>query len=166
MDAGEVRRVARDAAVYGLPSVIQYRTMWKQALDPASASYVGLGRWLVCDLPGPQDKDIVGASRDTPYLYAWLDLRAEPWVVTVPPISPPGRYYASQWDDMNGQVIGNISALADGYGGGDYLLAGPGWDGEIPGAIKEVLRSETFIAASITRVEVMGADDMDPVRAI
>jgi hypothetical protein len=26
---------------------------------------------------------------------------------------------------MNGQVIGNISALADGYDGGDYLLAGP-----------------------------------------
>ena len=91
MDAGEVRQAAKDAAVYGLPSVIQYLTMWKQALDPASASYVGLGRWLVCDLPGPQDKDIVGVSRDTPYLYAWLDLRAEPWVITVPPISPQGR---------------------------------------------------------------------------
>ena len=110
--------------------------MWKQALDAASASYVGLSRWLVCDLPGPQDKDIVGASRVTPYLYSWLDLRAEPWVITAPPISPEGRYYASQWDDMNGQVIGNVSALADGYGGGDYLLAGPGWDGQVPGAVK------------------------------
>jgi hypothetical protein len=35
---------------------------------------------------------------------------------------------------MNGQVIGNISALADGYDGGDYLLAAPGWNGQVPGA--------------------------------
>jgi hypothetical protein len=166
VDVDQVRQAAKDAAIYGFPSVIQYRTMWLQVLDANSASYVGFGRWLVCGLPGPEDKDIVGASRDTPYLYAWLDLRAEPWVLTVPAISPEGRYYTSQWDDMNGIVIGNVSALSDGYEGGDYLIAGPDWEGESPAGIKGVLRSETYIAASITRVEVMGEDDMDAVRAI
>ncbi|MFF1875850.1 DUF1254 domain-containing protein, partial [Kitasatospora herbaricolor] len=100
------------------------------------------------------------------YNYAWLDLRAEPWVLTVPPIAPEVRYYTSQWNDMNGQVIGNVSALDDGHDGGDYLIAGPGWDGELPTGVRRVLRSETTIAVSLTRVESMGAGDLPGVRAI
>ena len=56
MDVDQVRQAAKDAAIYGFPSVIQYRTMWLQVLDANSASYVGFGRWLVCGLPGPEDK--------------------------------------------------------------------------------------------------------------
>ena len=161
-----MRQLAKDAAIYGLPSVIQYRTMWLQALDRDSPSYVGLGRFLVCDLPGPEDKDIVGASRDTPYLYAWLDLRAEPWVLSVPAIAPGSRYYTSQWNDMSGIVIGNVSALSDGHEGGSYLIAGPDWEGSLPEGTKRILHSETSIAATITRIEVMGAYDMEAVRAM
>ncbi len=164
MNTDEIREIAKDATIYVLPSVIQYRTMWLQALDRSSSSFVGLGNWLVCGLPGPEDKDIVGASRDAPYLYAWLDLRAEPWVVTVPPIIPEGRYWASQWNDMNGHIVGNVSALEDGWAGGDHLLAGPDWNGDQPPGIANVLRSETSIVASITRVEVMSDADMDDVR--
>lgn len=166
VDLDVVREVAKQAAIYGLPSVIQYRTMWLQALDASSPSYVGLGAWQHPALPTAEDRDIVGASRDTLYLYAWLDLRAEPWVMTVPPISPEGRYYTAQWDDMNGHVIDNVSPFADGYAGGDFLIAGPGWDGDLPGGVRRMLTSETSIVVCLARVEVMGEHDLAAADAI
>ena len=49
-------------------------------------------------LSSPADTDIVTPNNDTPYSYAWVDLRAEPWVLTMPKIEPK-RFYTSQWDD-------------------------------------------------------------------
>ena len=40
------------------------------------------GKWLHLGLSSPADTDIVTPNNDTPYSYAWLDLRAEPWVLT------------------------------------------------------------------------------------
>ncbi len=47
----------------------------------------------------PANKDIVTPNNDTPYSWAWLDLRAEPWVLSVPAV-PKDRYYVCQWFDL------------------------------------------------------------------
>jgi hypothetical protein len=41
------------------------------------------GKWLNLGLSSRADTDIVTLNNDTPYSYAWLDLRAEPWVLTM-----------------------------------------------------------------------------------
>jgi hypothetical protein len=72
----EIRANAKDAYVFTYSLAMNYPTMYMQALDPKSG--VGLGKWLRLGMATPDDKTIVSPNDDSPYLYAWLDLRAEP----------------------------------------------------------------------------------------
>ncbi|WP_405485644.1 DUF1254 domain-containing protein [Nocardia sp. NBC_00511] len=63
-------------------------------------------------------------NNDTPYSYAWVDLRAEPWVLTLPAIEP-NRYSTSQWDDLWGFVLDNPGSVVDGNNGVTVMLAAP-----------------------------------------
>jgi hypothetical protein len=47
----------------------------------------------------PADTDIVTPNNDTPYSWAWLDLRAEPILLSLPAVPAP-RYYVNQWFDL------------------------------------------------------------------
>jgi hypothetical protein len=86
---------------------------------------------------------------NTPYSWAWLDLRAEPIVVSVPAL--PDRYYVLQWFDLYTYNFAYIGSRATGNEAGDYLIAGPDWQGPTPGGIKQVLHSETAIVGTLTR---------------
>lgn len=70
----------RQAWVYAYPMLMHYQTMQKQALDAASPEYVGgFGVFRhYSQLFTPKNRDIVTPNNDTPYSWAWLDLRAEP----------------------------------------------------------------------------------------
>ena len=59
-----------------------------------------------------------------------------------------------------------VTVRATGFEAGDYLIAGPGWEGETPDGITDVLRSETRLAGTLTRTALFGSDDMANVRAI
>ena len=112
----------------------------------------------------PADKDIVTPSNDTPYSWAWLDLRAEPMVVSVP--ASPDRYYVLQWFDLYTHNFAYIGARATGTEAGDYLFAGPGWNGETPKGIKQVFRSETQFIGTLTRTAWTGPEDRDGLVAM
>src|ERR1700749_1633833 len=96
----EARAIAKDAFLYAYPMLFNYKTLYEQAIDSGSKSYVGgFGKFRNYSHPyGPENKDIVTPNNDTPYSWAWLDLRAEPMVVSVP-IVPKDRYYVMQWID-------------------------------------------------------------------
>ena len=159
----EVRAIAKDAYLFTYPLVMNYRTMYMQALDPKSG--VGLGNWLHLGMSTPDDKTIVSPNNDTPYSYAWLDLRAEPWVLTMPPIEKK-RFYTSQWDDLWAFVLGNGGSVDDGNGGVKILLASPTWNGELPAGIDRVIKGETSILGSLTRTQSFGFDDLPNVKKI
>ena len=83
----EAKAIAKEAYVFAYPLVMIYRTMYVQALDTKSKSYSrGFGKWLHLGTSSPKDTDIVSPNNDTPYSYAWVDLRSEPWVLTLPKI--------------------------------------------------------------------------------
>lgn len=95
----ETKAIASDAYIYGYAMLYNYKTMFQQAVDPSFPGYVGgFGRFRHYSRGfSPADTDIVTPSNDTPYSWAWLDLRAEPWVVSLPAID---RYYVLQWFDL------------------------------------------------------------------
>ena len=76
----EARVNAKEAYIFTYGLVMNYRTMHRQAIDGDGA----FGKWLHLDIATPEDQDIVTPNNDTPYSYAWVDLRAEPWVMTMP----------------------------------------------------------------------------------
>jgi hypothetical protein len=96
----EARTIAKEAYIFNYPLVMYYRTMYLQAIDKDSKSFSGdFGKWLHLGTSSPKDTDIV-----SPYSYAWVDLRAEPRVLTMPKIEAK-RFYTSQWDDLWGFVL-------------------------------------------------------------
>ena len=113
----------------------------------------------------PEDKAIQTPNSDTPYSFVGADLRAEPLVLTVPEVEA-GRYYSLQFIDMYTFNFAYVGSRATGNGAGRFLLAGPGWQGETPEGVKEVIRSETELAFVLYRTQLFGPDDIDNVKAI
>lgn len=59
-----------------------------------------------------------------------------------------------------------MGTLTTGNDAGKFLIAGPGWDGETPDGIDDVLRSETDFVFAVTRTQLFGPDDLARVEAI
>ena len=139
---------------------------YSSSVDPSFPGYVGgFNRYRHYSRGfTPADKDIVTPSNDTPYSWAWLDLRAEPMVVSVP--AAGDRYYVQQWFDLYTHNFAYIGARATGTEAGDYMFAGPGWNGEVPKGIKKVFNAETQFIGTLTRTAWTGPDDRDGLVAM
>ncbi|MGB5136414.1 MAG: DUF1214 domain-containing protein [Prochlorococcaceae cyanobacterium] len=162
IDPRNARSLARDAYIFTYPLVMNYRTMFMQAIDGDKA----MGRWLHLGLSSPADTDIVTPNNDTPYSYAWVDLRTEPWVLTLPRIEKE-RFYTSQWDDYWGYVLDNPGSVNDGNDGISVLLASPSWKGNLPNGVARVIQGETDFLGTLTRTQIIGGqEDLRKVKAI
>src|SRR5246127_5143568 len=136
--------VAEEGFIYGLPIVMNYAVMYEYAVDKNSGQYKAPFNQIKNEARVYTYKDtaIVTPNSDTPYSFAWLDLRAEPIVLSVPAVEK-GRYYAVQLEDGNTFNYGYIGSRATGNDAGDYMVAGPDWKGETPPGIKKVFHSTT-----------------------
>jgi hypothetical protein len=86
-------------------------------------------------------------------------------VLTVPEIDP-NRYYSIQFVDAYTFNFHYVGSRSTGNSAGRFLLAGPGWKGEKPECIKEVIASETDLVLGIYRTQLFGPDDLDNVKAV
>jgi len=165
--ADETQAVVQEAWIYAFPMLMHYQTMEKQLLDPSAAEYVGgFNRFRhYSQLYTPANREIVTPNNDTPYSWAWLDLRSEPHVLSVPAVDAD-RYYVHQLVDQYTHNFAYVGVLSTGREAGDYLIAGPNWQGPVPKGIKAVLRSETEIVMLLGRTGLKNADDMPAVRAL
>lgn len=163
----EVREIAKDAFIYAYPMLYGYKTMVAQTQDPLDPGYIGgFGKYRhYTRLNTPEDKDINAPNNDTPYSWAWLDLRSEPWVLTLPKVSED-RYFTMQWFDLYTHNFAYTGARATGFEAGSYLFAGPNWDGPVPAAINKVFHSETEFVGTLTRTELKGEDDVENMLAV
>ena len=93
----EIRTIAEQAAIYSLPMVMNYGTMYAYAVDRDGPQFKGPFNELVNEskVYTPADTAVILPNSDTPYSFVWMDLRAEPQVVCVPEI-PTDRYYSVQ----------------------------------------------------------------------
>jgi hypothetical protein len=113
----EVQAIAKDAYIYSYAMMESYQTWRAQAVDKDFNGYVGgFNVFRHYSEPfTPDNKDIVTPNNDTPYSWAWLDLRAEPMVVSVPAV-PKDRYYVMQWIDLFTQNFAYIGVRSTGFG--------------------------------------------------
>jgi hypothetical protein len=141
-----------DAEVWGLPLVIMNQ------LRDLLACLLGVN---VLDnatrLDGPNSTSVPYSNDDTLYSVAFLDLRAGPRLLRVPPVR--GRYADFQLLDMYTNTIADVGVLTGGGHGGTYAFVGPGWHGTIP---KGVVRIDvpTPDAWLLGRTQVKGPADL------
>ena len=162
----EIKQIAKETYIALFPLVYNYGTMYNQAINNNAPEYIGgFGVYKHYGLSTPKNRDIPTPNNNTPYSWAWVDLRLEPWVLTMPP-SDGNRYYVCQWDDMWGYVIDAPGSIIDGQDGGNYLLTTTDFDGPIPQGIKRVIYSESQFIGTLTRTGVNGQDDIPAMENI
>lgn len=99
------------------------------------------------------------------YSVAWLDLGPEPLVLHVPKVTD--RYYCMQMACMDSDNFAYVGTYATGTAAADYLIAGPGWTGQVPKGVQDVLpRSRTPGALIFGRTKVKACDTPDLLRAL
>lgn len=160
----EVKAIAEEGFIYGLPIVMNYTVMYQYAVDRKSGQFKAPFNQILNEhrVFTYKDTAVITPNSDTPYSALWLDLRAEPMVLSVPEVEKE-RYYSVMLNDGNTFNYGYIGSRATGNGAGDYLVAGPRWQGETPPGIRKVFRSTTDFSLAAYRTQLFGAEDMPNV---
>src|SRR5712672_1406355 len=163
-DIIEAKNIAEEGFIYGLPIVMNYAVMYEYSVDRNSGQFKAPFNQIKNEARVFTYKDtaIITPNSDTPYSFLWLDLRAEPMVLSVPAVEKK-RYYSVQLIDGNTYNYGYIGSRATGNEPGNYLVAGPGWKGETPAGIRKVFTSTTPFSVAGYRTQLFNPADMPNV---
>ena len=163
----KAKEIAEAGFIFGLPIVMNYGVMYEYAIDRNSGQFKAPFNKIKNE-PNVftyKDTAIITPNSDTPYSFAWMDLRAEPIVLSVPAVDPK-RYYSVMLCDGNTYNYGYIGTRATGSEAGDYMVVGPDWKGATPPGIKKVFRSTTQFSVAGYRTQLFNADDLDNVKKV
>jgi hypothetical protein len=160
----EIKSIAEEGFIYGLPIVMNYGVMYEYAVDKNSGQYKAPFNQINNEARvfTYKDTSIPTPNSDTPYSILWTDLRAEPIVLSVPAVEK-SRYFSVMLCDGNTYNYGYIGSRATGNEAGDYMVAGPDWKGATPPGIKKVFRSSTQFSAVAYRTQLFNPEDMPNV---
>jgi hypothetical protein len=152
---------AEEATLYALPLVIMDLTREQFFASPPSPE-VTPNRFLHIPILGnPSFRSVVRPNVDTLYSSAWLDLSAEPVILSVPPSN--GRYFLIQCMDAWTNVFAAPGIRTLGNKAATYAITGPDWHGELP-AGTELIRSPTPMVWVLGRVYVRDPADLADAR--
>jgi hypothetical protein len=160
----DTKAIAEDGFVFGLPIVMNYAVMYAFAVDPNSGQYKAPFNKILNEprVFTYKDTAVISANSDTPYSVVWLDLRAEPMVLSVPAV-PKGRYFSVMLADGSTYNYGYIGSRATGNDAGNFMVVGPDWKGETPAGIKKVFKSGTQFSMAAYRTQLFNPADMPKV---
>jgi hypothetical protein len=154
-----------EAVVYGLPLVIMDLTKDKLtnvAAPEISASPINQFAHMR-QFPDASFKDVVRANVDTLYSSAFLDLAAEPIVLSVP--DTHGRYYLMPMLDAWTNVFASPGKRTTGTKAGHFAVTGPGWTGTLPKGVTQI-KAPTNMVWIIGRTQTNGPADYPAVHKI
>lgn len=163
----EARAIAKEAYIYANPVVDSYRVLHSYFVDRSSPDFKA-GWNEIKNIPRVythQDRAVQTPNSDTPYSWLALDLRTEPMVLTVPPIDED-RYFSIEFFDLYSHAVDYIGTRATGNDGGQFLIAGPGWSGDVPDGIAKTYKCETELMLAVYRTQLFSPDDLGKVKAI
>lgn len=165
------------AYVYGFPWVYLswLRWLWTTAGGKALQEKQGLKLpWAPINtffkspvLASPSTPTGGSPNTDTLYSVAWLDVGDEPIVVSVPEVTD--RFYTLEMACIDSDNFAYVGTHVTGTAAANYLIAGPGWKGEVPTDVLDVLpRSRTATILIMGRTQVINntEEDKDKANAI
>ncbi|MBL7646312.1 MAG: DUF1254 domain-containing protein [Candidatus Hydrogenedentes bacterium] len=163
----EVREIAKEAYIYGYPMVDSYRIQHAYFIDKNNPEFKADWNTIrsFARVFTPEDKAVQTPNSDTPYSFLGMDLRAEPVVLTVPPVEKE-RYFSIQLIDAYTHNFDYIGSRTTGNDGGNFLVAGPGWKDKTPEGITKVIRSETELLLAAYRTQLFRPDDIENVKKV
>ncbi len=113
--------------------------------------------------PEADFKVVVRPNFDTLYSTAWLDLRKEPLIISIP--DTQSRYYLLPMLDMWSDVFASPGWRTTGTAGQNYAIIPPNWSGNLPEGVESILAPTPFVWI-IGRIKTDGPNDYASVHAI
>ncbi|MFA9564988.1 MAG: DUF1254 domain-containing protein [Acidimicrobiales bacterium] len=152
MTPSRAKAVAQIAYLFTFPLVMNYREMYRQAVDASSSSFSGgFGTWRQVAPTESGSGGVAGPSGGALQSMVWLDLRTEPWWYTEPAV-PPGVSFRSRWIDLWGFELDDRGAPKDGRHRASVLAASPTRVRSVPVEVDAVVRGESAFVALRTEV--------------
>ena len=138
MTTDEAKKAALDAYVYGYSLITTEVTRVQMTnVDKADGLHAPMGQFFNIKRYPPADyRGVSAPNADTLYSLAWMDLDKEPWVFSHPDMG--NRYYLFPTYSLWVPVIASPGARTAGGKAASYLLAGPGWKGEVPAGLTKI----------------------------
>ena len=128
----EAWQVSRDGFLFGLPVVyINLMAEVGSNVPEPHGLRAPINQFAHYRLfPDAASREIVGINLDTLYSLAWIDVSAEPLVLSVPEMGD--RYWIMMLLDVWNDVPSAPGSRTEGGKGGDFLIVGPDWKGQAP----------------------------------
>ena len=153
------------AATWGAPLVTMYALRYHDAVGP-NAKAAPNTIWRMEDISTPelsQTAGYVSPNVNTLYGFGFLDLAAQPIILTVPDSN--GRYYMVEIVDFWTNAFAYAGGVETGYKGGKFALVGPGWKGRLPPDVKRIDAPTRWVLIQ-PRVHVTGRHDLPAAKAV
>ncbi len=147
-----------EAYIYGYPLVTMEMTRRIMTnVEKPEGTRAPMGNFVrMREYPSPEFRDVTAPNADTLYTTAFIDVGAEPYVLSLP--DAKDRYYLfpmlDGWTDVF-QVPGKRTT---GTGAQKYAITGPGWKGKLPEGVKEY-KSPTSIVWLLGRIYCTGTPE-------
>ena len=156
---------ARLAYIYGLPCYevarLRYRAL---TLPRKGGGLLQLNTFHhTRTLSTPETAVVTAVNSDTLLSRAWIDLSRGPLIIHLPDTAD--RYYSLALMDVFTNNFAVPGRRTSGTAAGQFLLAGPRWDGAAPAGMK-VIRSPTDAVWGLVKILVDGPGDVAAVHAI
>ena len=114
---------------------------------------------------GPDDREVVSPNNDTVYSNAWLDLAAGPVVIDTPDMGD--RYWTLGLLDAWTNPFAYVGRRTTGNRAQRTLVHAPGWQGEVPADVTQVIAAPGMDVWIIGRILVDDAPtDLEQVRRL
>jgi hypothetical protein len=154
----EALQIGQEAYIYGYPLVTMEMTRRVMTNVAApSGAHAPMGQFLLMrSYPDASFTDVTAPNADTLYSTAWLNLAAEPYVLSLP--DENDRYYLmpmlSGWTD----VFAVPGKRTTGTKAQVFAITGPHWTGKLPAGVTE-LKSPTNLVWILGRTYCTGTPE-------
>jgi hypothetical protein len=159
LPADSVKAIAKNAYVFGLALALMDITSHKltNVEAPVNGKAAPFNQFSIAvDFPNAKFRDVVRPNADTYYTSGFLDLSAEPMILTVP--NTNGRYYLMPMLDAYTNVFASPGKRTSGTLADTFLISGPGFSGTAPAGMK-VIKAPTNLVWILGRTQVNSPAD-------
>ncbi|TDN60542.1 DUF1254 domain-containing protein [Scandinavium goeteborgense] len=146
---------AEDAYIYGYSMDQAYKFFYETAVE----THTPMNRFQnIRHLADDKYTAHPTINNDTLHLMGWLDVAAEPVIVSVPDMDK-GRYWVLHTMDMGHYTTSMIGSRTRGNKGGHFMFASKAWKGEVPPSVTEVIRVDSDLLKLMGRIMATSPED-------
>ena len=161
----QTTETAFNATIFFYPTLEHYKTMYAQSVVAGLRYSAPFNTFYNAkSLATPISRTVVSPNVDTLYSAAWLDLRAEPLLLSVPSVTDQDgvtpRYYSMQMVDAYTYNFAIVGSRTTGNAPQMFAIAGPNWKGDTPPGV-QLFQSKTEYVFLLGRTRVYNDSDAE-----